>query len=72
MNESVRVLVSGLFTVYPSVSLRPLMTSKPVGEDVGEDDGDVLGEMATLIFVVRERRIGIFAFCRCWYWCRSR
>lgn len=53
------MLVSGRFTVYPSDSLRPLMTSKPVGEDVGDDEGEAEGEIATLILVVRERRIGI-------------
>lgn len=59
MKESVRVLASGRFTVYPSVSRRPLMTSKPVGEEVGDEEGDAEGEIATLILVVRERRMGI-------------
>lgn len=35
------------------------MTSKPVGEEVGDEEGDAEGEIATLILVVRERRMGI-------------
>jgi hypothetical protein len=63
MNESMRVLVSGRFTVNPP-SLRPDTTSKPevcepVGEDVGDEDGEIL--IAVLIFMVRVRRMGIFA-----------
>jgi hypothetical protein len=48
--------------VYPSVSLRPLITSKPEGDEgdeVGEEDGDVDGEIAVLSFVVKLRRRGI-------------
>lgn len=56
---STRAFVSGRFTVKPSVSLRPLRTSKPDGEDVGDVDGEEEGEIAVLIFVVRLRRIGI-------------
>jgi hypothetical protein len=45
-------------------SLRPDTTSKPevcepVGEDVGDEDGEIL--IAVLIFMVRVRRMGIFA-----------
>jgi hypothetical protein len=59
MKLSTRAFVSERFTVKPSPSLRPLKTSKPDGEDVGDVDGEVEGEIAVLIFVVRLRRIGI-------------
>jgi hypothetical protein len=59
MKLSTRALVSGRFTVYPSPSLRPLRTSKPEGEDVGEATGEGDGEIAVLILVVRLRRRGM-------------
>lgn len=67
MNESMRVLVSGRFTLKPEPELelepsrRPDTTSKlDVGEEVGEeagDEGEI--EIAVLIFVVRVRKMGI-------------
>lgn len=64
MNESVRTYVSGRFTVKLS-SLRPLTLSNEDEEDdtcgdVGDVAGDVEGEIAVLILVVRARRRGIF------------
>jgi hypothetical protein len=64
MKESTRAVVSGRFTVKPSLPRRPLRTSNPEdddGEEVGEVTGELEGEMAVLIFVVRLRRIGMFA-----------
>lgn len=64
MKLSTRALVSGRFTAYPSPSLRPLRTSKPDGEDVGDVTGDEEGEIAVLILVVRLRRRGILVVSR--------
>lgn len=71
MKLSTLCCVSGLLTSNPLAlmlpSRLPLMTSKPedllakVGDELGLEEGDVDGDVliASLIFVVSERRIGI-------------